>query len=891
MFHKKKEAKTESLNYKQENNQNILLRYNNKKNDTFYLFIKTMNSIDNFFLYLYKHISFYIKTMINKKAFNLNKYFFISFLLTLLFSVALNQNISRDLLINAYFNDSQITHVSYDKIIKGKYNSEINNPNINDKYSYNSNNDNNNCQTCYNYHEEQNRDFCHDPKCRNHNNKSNKEDGNDNQQEKEFYILNIFPMKAFFITCLSFFSLYIIIKTTYYSRINNSIFINMIGVYTSYKILSYLYITEYYLASWIIFILFFYFFKCSIDSIYLILKFKRSDFEIFSIHLSAANSRQFILKFIILFTGTLLSGLLSGFFFQYIFNYIAFYICLFTLIIFLCNCVENVFLEEHKYSKNVFIFFFGLINFIINKLLKKKYYGNKEQVEESTYNFDKINLYYLIDYLLIPTNNSTTNTFYIVSDVFTLICFDYIDDYIEYKYKNFLDKTKKNKKIYSKQDIIFHCLFLLSIGLSLSGIFIKEYICFLLSLNISQKFNNYFPTIFNHNLSRILNHIILLIYIITQYEISTTGDEYLISLILNTRLSKDIIQVILKIFGISILLYDLIYSNYLYYYSNNSHQTFYHYHNGFEIVKNTNDNTDNNNEDNTNNNDSSNSEDGDNLSNDENRSINEIIRDNLFEIASQINSKKYKIKIIHSNNDENSYAIFYLTNEIVLCYIDTCIIIIFVLTYEKNIIINLIYGLIIMFLNSRKYFILNEIKNNGQYFFYYLISFFFAIRLIILTNNNSIVLNYLAHINVSILLVYYCFFNKRNYFLSIILLIHLIVAYSNLKSYFIIFDIISVLVFLLVKNMKNKKKYKIDKYEDQNSNLSLIFLLSLLVFFLVQLYGINKLYCLIQDTLNKITNFFNDISLMMTYGGNKEKKGQPIEYYIITDLINWIHQK
>lgn len=885
MFHKKKEAKTESLNYKQENNQNILLRYNNKKNDTFYLFIKTMNSIDNFFLYLYKHISFYIKTMINKKAFNLNKYFFISFLLTLLFSVALNQNISRDLLINAYFNDSQITHVSYDKIIKGKYNSEINNPNINDKYSYNSNNDNNNCQTCYNYHEEQNRDFCHDPKCRNHNNKSNKEDGNDNQQEKEFYILNIFPMKAFFITCLSFFSLYIIIKTTYYSRINNSIFINMIGVYTSYKILSYLYITEYYLASWIIFILFFYFFKCSIDSIYLILKFKRSDFEIFSIHLSAANSRQFILKFIILFTGTLLSGLLSGFFFQYIFNYIAFYICLFTLIIFLCNCVENVFLEEHKYSKNVFIFFFGLINFIINKLLKKKYYGNKEQVEESTYNFDKINLYYLIDYLLIPTNNSTTNTFYIVSDVFTLICFDYIDDYIEYKYKNFLDKTKKNKKIYSKQDIIFHCLFLLSIGLSLSGIFIKEYICFLLSLNISQKFNNYFPTIFNHNLSRILNHIILLIYIITQYEISTTGDEYLISLILNTRLSKDIIQVILKIFGISILLYDLIYSNYIYYYSNNSHKIFYHYYNGFEVRNNNNDNDKNEDDYNINDNVSLNSEDNDNLMDDDEE--NDIIRDNLYKIA----SKKYKIKIINTAYDDNNNIIFYLTNEIILCYIDTCIIVIFIIKYEQNILAKMLYGIIIVFLNSRKYFILNEIKNNGQYYFYYLLSFFFSIRLIILTNNNSIILIYLININIYFLLIYYCFYNKRNLFLSIILLIHLTVAYTNLKSNFILFDIISVLIFLIMKKFKSKKKYKVNKYEDEKSNLSLIFLLSLLALFSIQLYGINKMFCLLQEILNKIKNILNDIS-MITYGGKKDdKKRQPIEYYILTDFIDWLEEK
>ena len=476
-----------------------------------------------------------------------------------------------------------------------------------------------------------------------------------------------------------------------------------------------------------------------------------------------------------------------------------------------------------------------------------------------------------------------------ISDIFTLFCFEYLDEYIEFKYKNFLNK-KKFKKFYSINDITFHCLFLISIGLSISGLLIKGYICFVLSLNVSQKFNHYFSIIFNNNLCRVLNHIILLIYIITQYEISNTGDKYLLNLLLNTRLRKEIINIILKIFGISILLYDLIYSNYLYYYSNTSHQTFYHYYSGFDIPdENINENMNTNSEynNNCNTNDSSFSEEGENYEDEDD--FKDEIKENFFEFASQINTRKYKIKIIQSNNDDNKNIAFYLTIEIILCYIDTCIIIIFVIVYEKNILIKFIYGLIIIFLNTRKYFILNEIKNNGQYYFFYLISFFFAIRLIILTNNNSIILNYLSHINVYILLIYYCFLNKRNYFLSIILLLHLSIAHANLKSNFILFDIVSVILFLLLKNIKNKKKYKINKYEEQNNNLSLIFLLSLLAFFLIQLYGINKLCCLFQENWNKITNFFNEISLM-TYGKNRDITGQPIEYYIITDLINWLEK-
>ena len=884
-----KEINKDPLIYKQKKHSNILCYKN--KNDTFYLFIKAFNSIDNFFIFLYSQILSKLNKITKKKIFNFHKIFFSTIIFTFFFTLVLNENIniSTELLINAYFNDSQITHISYDKIIKKKFDEENKKQNSKNGYYY-KNNKGRDCQSCSSYQNIQKNTKCCQDSNKIYGNKNNKNNEN-SQEETDYYMFNIFPIKCIFVTCFSFFSLYIIIKTTYYSRINNSIFINMVGVYTSFKILSYLYVIKYFLACGIIFVLFFYFFKCSIDSIYLILKYKRSDFEIFSTRLSAMNSRQFILKFIILFTGTFLSGLLSIFYFQFYFNYIVFYICLFTFIIFICNCIENELFSEHKYSKNVMIFFFGLINFTVNKITKNRYYLDKEcKIEEKEID-DKAKIFNILDYLMLPINISNANSLYMISDIFTLFCFEYLDEYIEFKYKNFLDSKKKIKKIYSRHDVIFHCLFLISIVLSISGVLIKEYICFLLSLNISQKFNHYFSIIFNNNLSRVLNHIILLIYIITQYEISASGDEYLINLIQNTRLRKEIINIILKIFGISVLLYDIIYSNYLYYYSNTSHRTFYHYYSGFDIPETNNSEcTDTNTEDSNylNNNDSSISEDDENFDEDISE-YKEEIKENFFEFASQLNTKKYKIKIIQSNNEDNKNIIFYLTNEIVLCYIDACIIIIFIIVYEQNILVKFIYGLIIIFLNTRKYFILNEIKNNGQYFFYYLISFFFAIRLIILTNNNSTILNYLAHINVYILLVYYCFINKRNYFLSIILILHLAIAHSNLKSHFILFDIGSVLVFLLIKNLKSKKKYKINKYDEQNNNLSLMFLLSLLTFFLIQLYGINKLFTLFTENFNKISNFFNEISLM-TYGRNRDRKGQPIEYYIITDLINWIEK-
>ena len=51
-------------------------------------------------------------------------------------------------------------------------------------------------------------------------------------------------------------------------------------------------------------------------------------------------------------------------------------------------------------------------------------------------------------------------------------------------------------------------------------------------MSITKKFNSYFPIIFNYSIGRIFNHLMVLILMFAQYEISTTGDEYLINAIL-----------------------------------------------------------------------------------------------------------------------------------------------------------------------------------------------------------------------------------------------------------------------------------------------------------------------------------------------------------------------
>ena len=816
----------------------------NDLNDIFYIFKKTINATDSFFNLLFSTILFCIKAIFTKKKYIFPRMCFYSIFVMVLFSFSQSQYVPIDLIINAYFNKSQIIHISYDNIIKSNKN------NFDNAYKKSKAYDkkikyidpNGNCNE-YNYYDINNNNY---------------NDGYILIQNNDFYLFNFIPLITSLITFISFFFLYITIKITYYSKISNSFMINIIGLYLNYKIVSYLYSSSFYIASGFIFILFLYFYKCSIDSLYCIFKFNRNDFEIYSIRLCADNIRQFWLKFTILFFGTLLSGFLSMNYFKLFFNYIAFYLCLFTLIIFLCNCLEKNYLVQYKYSKSILIFILGNVNFAVNKLLRKKYY------EENDIEPNKIN-----------DNIPNVNSFYFISDLFSLFCFDYIDDYIEYKYQYYLSKKKKIKKIFNLNDFVFILLFVVFLIISIYGIIFKEYISYFIALILAKKFNKYFPSIFNYSIGRIFNHFMVLIFIFEQYEISTTGDEYIINTMINLILGRDNAILLFKFIGLLFFLINLVNSNYLYYYSDDCHQNLYRYFKTFNEFRNISDILENNTfeNDNDNDNDETNSDDEDFL----NLNIDEIT--NLYR-------KKYKIKIIANNTSyikikRNLFAI-----DFSLCYLDMILTTVFAVYYEYNVFLKILYIIIICFLLSRKFFLLNEIKGNVFYFIYYVISFIFSSRLIFFTCIDSFYFTIIMHLNMFSLLTYYCFSNRRNLFVTIFIILHLFIAYYQKLFTFLLFNLVFVILTLIFMNFRDKEKYRIEKYDGQNSKLSLIFLLSLMTFFLIQLYGINNLLYLIQSGYDYLMNLMDKISLMLSSKNNGDIR--LIEYYIITDIIDWI---
>ena len=818
-------------------------------NDIFYIFAKTIYIIDTFFTYLFSTMFFCIQTLFSKKNFLVPKMCFYSFFIAL-FTFSQSQNITTGLILNAYFNRSNIIHISYDEIIKSSqknYENKYKRKNPYENIYYENHNNN--------YYIEENN--------------NNYSDINiNNESDLEFYLFNIIPVKRIFVTFGAFFLLYITIKLTYASKITKIFLVNILGMLLTYKYLSHLYSSKYYLASGFIFILFFYFFKFAFDCLYCILKFKKDDFEIYSDHLSAENIKQFWLKFNILFSGTLLSGFLSLIYFNLYFNYIAFYLCLFTLIIFLSNCLEKIDFIQYKYSKSIFIFIFGNINFSINKLLRKKYYNiNCSYSDDLNNNNNNINNNHI----------SNVNSFYFISDLFSLFCFDYIDGYIEYKYQYYLYEKKKFKKIFEIHDMIFICLFFAFVIINIHGIIFKEYSSFFLAMSINKKFNSYFPIIFNYSIGRIFNHLMVLILIFAQYEISTTGDEYITNAILFIKIGRKNINIFFKFCGLLMFLLNLIYSNYLYYYSDDCHQNLYHYFKALdefenikEILQQEFDNIDNDND------------------NDDNNSDDDFIDLNLNELNDTF-KKKYTIKIIANNSKFTKTKDNLFATDFFLCYLDLILTIVFAVYYEYSLISKIIYLIIICFLLSRKFFLLNEIKGNILYFIYYIFSFIFSSRLIFFTCIDSNCLTIIMHLNMFALLTYYSFNNRRNLFVTLIILIHLIIAYYKKTFTFFLFNLVFVVLILIFNNFKNKKKFKVEKYDEQNNKLSLIFLLSLFTFFLIQLYGINNLFNLIENVYDYLMFCLNKIKSILS---NKDKDDiRLIEYYIITDIIDWIDHK
>ena len=536
-------------NIYEENNEDVsFTKYNtttNNNNDAFQFLLELFSYFIFFFHLIYKYISSFIISIKNI-IFRTKILIFLMFIL-FRFSLAFedNLNITTDLIISSYFSKKNITRITYE-MIQQKDKKELTEKQINKdenkKIDINKNtcNDNlnninrkfdNNIKDIYDNHlylddeekEKMKQLYLLEDLYINNKNKNNK---------NNLFIKKLIKNIPITMSCLLLLIFYI--KSTFKRR-KGFFILYFICLLISYNLMNILYQNEYILASNFIYIFLIYTNKKLIDSLYLIFKYKRKDFEIFTTNLIAINPKQFLLKFIVLVYLTIFSSIFSILLYRSWLNYIIYYLCLLNALSFLGNCIELIAPYYLKPIKSFILFFVGTFNLFLSKL-----FDDNKDFKENSINFD--------------INNFKFDSFYLINDFFSLFCLNYIKKYIDYQIR--LLSIKNNDKI-----IINICnyltlfFFLFSGSIASLGIFKNEFIPVFISLYMARDATNYIFKFFNHKKYVIMNYLVICYYLILIPRMFKINDYYLTCLFLSlTHLNKNIFLFLMK----SIILLSLI---------------------------------------------------------------------------------------------------------------------------------------------------------------------------------------------------------------------------------------------------------------------------------------------------------------------------------------------
>ena len=755
--------------------------------------------------------------------------FLIFFLFNLVAAFEDNSNVTNNLIISAYFKKKNVTWFTEEMLLeKQKKNEEkLNDKNnqVNNKEKYYKNNNINKSNYCNvsnennyfdnNYSDDEDFDkFEEKIKEKYKKFKDNKKTNLVFNQDEEIYFFN--PIKSIFINIFCFLILYFIIKSTMKSKIRGYLILNLICIYISYNLVNILYKNKYYFASNFIFILLIYTDKNLVDSIYLKFKYRRRDFEIFTTNLIAVNSKQLFLKLIILLNITFLSSILSIIFFKFWLNYIVNYLCLLMLLSFIGNCIEQISPYYLKPIKNIIMFFVGIFNLILSKCILK-YFLNKENINNN----------YIQNYENSENNN--VDSLYLINDLFSFFCLDYINGFIEFQLRLSLSENKHNKNIINN---IYSCFFFFIFWILIGdfGIYKKEFICIFMSLYMTKIVMNYFSKIFHFKVNRILNCIIILKFLLLIPKISQVEDIYLIDLFNGlTQLNNNILLFSFKFIFLLAFSYYIITSNFILYVNYNSNQ-----------IKNVN-------------------------SNFFNKKIYNFVYI-IFEI------------FIH-------YFIICLIIIIYYYYENN-----FIMKVLYVIIIIIIHSLKIPSINEIKD---KSNKNDYiiNYNFYIFIWILISLRLIKLSSSQISLIYLVNHINLILIINFYILNDKtNNNFFKIVIILLLGLGYFSLNSSIFIIDAIAIVISpMLVKyksstedqNIKNKNKEQKVRNDDEivYNRLTFLFLLSILFFSFLQI-GYTNSYDFFYKYLNELKENFN-----LLFNENNERKifegKEGLEFFII----------
>ena len=849
-------------------------------NDTIDIFFSFISYIEHLISSFYNSFKYYIH-LLNLFSF---RYHFLLLLIFMLFTFAFtldnNSEISTNLIISAYFPKKHITRITYDMLLQKEKNGlNINNVEYDDLTK--SNNDNKKgisddyitCDRCNNNVKD------NKIKQKNINKNIKKEDSSLKNMlskvKKQKYNLpnwsaiishnnlNNFlfynqTFKSTIMIIFSFFYFYFYIKYTIYSSIKDSFIFNIFFIVITFNILYYSYQSGFYFSSNFFFAILIYNNKCLIESVYIMLSYKRKDFEIFSTSLIAFNLFQFTLKFIVLLNLTAFSGILSIFFFRTWFNFVLFYICFFTLFVFISNCFEpETSLSAFKPIKNLIIFFLGLFNLIFSKLF-------------SHFIFKKICLILNLNSEMFYKDDQI-DSLYFISDLFSLFCLGYIRGYIEFQIETILlidqffkdtDEKRLIKDLDNSEKFkMFPLLFLVCLLLWYLEFYKKEKIILFMSIYLNKILISYYSNLYDIQYHKLLYYSFCFLFIFNNIEFSYCEENiYLNNLLISvTGLDKDIIKNVIKIFISIIVYYYIITVN-------------------FNIIV----------------------------------VSSEKFRDDM-EIRRLPNCFDNNLKI-HSNNEKDDseisyvlYDSFCIFMDIITNYFFICLLIAIYQYYEESIIIKIIILYSILQLCITRTLYLRDQTKVFDYYFSNYLWVWLSLRLISLCINEFSFILAIAHLNLIIFLYFFKVGKKNNFGLNIVLMIFVLILCWQIYSIFLFSYIFLILLLIFVPYTFNNLRYlnedenkndKEKKEENENvgimniyNSLSLLLLLPIICFFIIYL-KYNEIYAIIKQLDTIIKELI--LTLNEQYENTLAKENfdwiDSVEFNFIDCLINFIER-
>ena len=383
------------------------------------------------------------------------------------------------------------------------------------------------------------------------------------------------------------------------------------------------------------------------------------------------------------------------------------------------------------------------------------------------------------------------------------------------------------------------------------GVYIEEFICLIISLYMTKMMMESFCKLNDYKITRIINNVITFNFILLIPSISSIKDIYLINLFSSiTNLSENILMFTFKFIFLLGLFYYII-------------------------------------------------------------NINLIISiDYNSKIFEKEKEKKEEDK---KNNDLSFYNLLFMFSEIFFQYFIICLMIVIYKYYETNLVFKILYlFLIIIFqalkiptITDLKQNIINSISNKKyindnnenviKYNIYIFTWIIISLRLIKLSGPENSLIYLINHLNLILLINYYIFSDKNNNnFFKVLIIILLALGYYLMNSSIFIINAIAIVISPIIKkyNDENEKKVNESVNKEQKlkmesirvyNRLTFIFLMSILLFYFVQIGYVN----IFDFFVKSYKEIFENIKIL--YNELNEKKNfephEGIEIFVISKLF------